>query len=566
MNPRSAPLTRILDGIIELGWLFAILSVPTFFNLRDARIFEPDKIVLLRDIVILMVIAFLLKTLYTAPYYLARWMGKLAPEESGSFALDVKTCLRRRPTVVAALIFAFIYLLATFDSLLPSTSFWGSYDRMEGTYTYLTYITLFLLMAGHLRSWTQFERVVTAIILSSIPCAAYSWVQRFNMDPLVWGGSGPTAAQRTPSTLGNPIFEAAFLLMTVPFTLHRLVLGVSQWWQARRAGSPEQSLPYYAGMAGYASALVLQLGAIAFSGSRGPGIGFLAGLLVFGLALAVRQHAIRLLQIVAACAVVLVAVFGVTNTVLRSSNTPQSGFSRFLYLLPSESGTSEVRSLLWNSAPDLVKAHPVLGCGPEVLLFCWYPYYPSGLRSIELANAAPDRSHNEDIDIVLTTGILGALAYLALIASIIYSQLRLLLRSSDLRSMSFAAALLAMLIGHMVEAFVGIAFSATLLLIWCLAAMSTALASGAASGAACRPMCRARPRSRSSTSRRLPRKRSRRPAALDGLPAKPSAGIRDAAETIDEPARKRQAPLPPPHLRTRSPSTWHVSAPPAWPR
>ena len=126
-----------------------------------------------------------------------------------------------------------------------------------------------------------------------------------------------------------------------------------------------------------------------------------------------------LLRRVAVGALVLVAIFGVTNTVLKASNTPQSGFSRFLYLLPSESGTSEVRSLLWNSAPSLVKAHPVLGCGPEVLIFCWYPDYPSGLRSIELANAAPDRSHNEDIDVVLTTGILGALTYLALIAAII---------------------------------------------------------------------------------------------------------------------------------------------------
>ena len=102
--------------------------------------------------------------------------------------------------VIAALVFAFVYVLATFDSLLPATSFWGSYDRMEGTYTYLTYITLFLLMVGHMRSWDQFERVATAIIFSSIPCAAYSWVQRFNLDPLVWGGSGPTAAMRTPST------------------------------------------------------------------------------------------------------------------------------------------------------------------------------------------------------------------------------------------------------------------------------------------------------------------------------------------------------------------------------
>ncbi len=485
MNPRTASLVRILDGLIELGWLFAILAVPTFFNLRDARIFEPDKIVLLRDIVIVMVVVFLVKAVYTAPYQMLRWSGKLTPDNPGSPGSDVKTWVTHRPIVIAALVFAIVYLLATFDSLLPATSFWGSYDRMEGTYTYLTYITLFMLMVGHMRSWTQFERVATAIIFSSIPCAAYSWVQRFNLDPLVWGGSGPTAAMRTPSTLGNPIFEAAFLLMTVPFTLHRLAQGGVLWWQSPNlrpfaAGSAR----FYAGMLGYIAALVLQVGAIVFSGSRGPGLGFLAAVVVFCLAIAVRRRVMWLLRTVAVGALVLVAVFGAANTVMKASNTPQSGFSRFLYLLPSESGTSEVRSLLWNSAPSLLKAHPLLGCGPEVLIFCWYPDYPSGLRAIELANAAPDRSHNEDIDIVLTTGILGAMSYLALIAAIVASQIRILLRSVDLRSMTFSAALLAMIIGHIVEAFVGIAFSATILLIWCAAAMSAVLASGELTGAA----------------------------------------------------------------------------------
>ena len=79
MNPRAASLVRILDGLIELGWLFAILAVPTFFNLRDARIFEPDKIVLLRDIVIVMVIAFLIK-LSTSPVSTAALGRKAEPQ------------------------------------------------------------------------------------------------------------------------------------------------------------------------------------------------------------------------------------------------------------------------------------------------------------------------------------------------------------------------------------------------------------------------------------------------------------------------------------------------------
>ena len=70
--------------------------------------------------------------------------------------------------------------------------------------------------------------------------------------------------------------------MTVPFTLHRLRWAAVLWWQSP---SPRTvcrvKAGFYVGMTGYAAALILQVGAIVFSGSRGPGLGFLAALVVF---------------------------------------------------------------------------------------------------------------------------------------------------------------------------------------------------------------------------------------------------------------------------------------------
>jgi tetratricopeptide (TPR) repeat protein len=477
VNPRLSPLVRVVDGLLELCWLLIVLAVPGFFNVRDYRVFEPDKIVLMRDGVLIMVILFLVKAVYLTPHYLARWSG--VGEDKQSFGADLTEGLRRRPMAVAALAFAFVYLLATFRSLLPAISFWGSYDRMEGAYTYLTYITLFLLMASHIRSWTQCERLATAVILASVPPSVYSWAQHFKVDPLIWGGSGDDASLRTPSTLGNPIFLGGYLLMAVPFTLYRLVQRVVRCLQPPDTSDGQGlTMGLYLGTVGYGAALSLQLGAIGFSGSRGPALGLLAALVVYGLVIALRFQIKLLLRAAIAFTVLLVLVFGATNTVFKRADTPHAGFTRFLYLLPSESGTSEVRSLLWKSAPSLFKAHPVTGCGPEVLIYCWYPYYPTGLRSVELANAAPDRSHNEDIDILITTGILGALAYLALLATMAMSLYRVIKRSADLRTLTFCAALAAAFAGHLVEAFVGIAFSATLLMFWVIAAAATALDSG----------------------------------------------------------------------------------------
>jgi hypothetical protein len=285
--------------------------------------------------------------------------------------------------------------------------------------------------------------------------------------------------------MGNPIFLAAFLLMAVPFTAYRLVLRIEALLTPDLSSAPGvDDLWRVAGTAGYGLALGLQLSAIGFSGSRGPALGLLAALFVFVVCVAIRRHIRWLLRTIVAISVVVVLLFGYTNIVHRGGSTPGGGLSRFVYLLPSESGTSEVRSLLWKSAPGLLAQHPVLGCGPEVLLFCWYPHYPAALRTVELANAAPDRSHDEEIDVLLTTGVIGEVAYLAWLAASILVMVRLVRRARDPRSVMLASALLAAFIGHIVEGATGIAFSATLVLLWTIAGIATALDAGESTGAA----------------------------------------------------------------------------------
>ncbi len=54
-------LSRICDAIIEAGWLFALVVAPLFFNTWSSRVFEPDKIHLVRSIAFLMAAAWLVQ-------------------------------------------------------------------------------------------------------------------------------------------------------------------------------------------------------------------------------------------------------------------------------------------------------------------------------------------------------------------------------------------------------------------------------------------------------------------------------------------------------------------------
>ena len=56
-------LSRYAEGIMEAAWLAAVIVVPVFFNVYSSRIFEPDKITLLRSLALVILAAWLIKIL-----------------------------------------------------------------------------------------------------------------------------------------------------------------------------------------------------------------------------------------------------------------------------------------------------------------------------------------------------------------------------------------------------------------------------------------------------------------------------------------------------------------------
>ena len=54
-------LGRYADGLMEAAWLAVLILVPLFFNIYSSRIFEPDKIALLRSLVLVLIAAWVVK-------------------------------------------------------------------------------------------------------------------------------------------------------------------------------------------------------------------------------------------------------------------------------------------------------------------------------------------------------------------------------------------------------------------------------------------------------------------------------------------------------------------------
>jgi hypothetical protein len=59
----SSRLSAFCDHVIEAGWLAALILAPLFFNVYSSRVFEPDKITIVRSLALVMAGAWIIKWL-----------------------------------------------------------------------------------------------------------------------------------------------------------------------------------------------------------------------------------------------------------------------------------------------------------------------------------------------------------------------------------------------------------------------------------------------------------------------------------------------------------------------
>lgn len=414
MNINSTKLSAFCDSVIEVGWLAAVIVTPLFFNVCSSRTFDPDKLTILRTIALAMA---------------AVWMVKLVEERaSGDGGVGFTW---RTPLVLPTLFMVGIYLISTALSLTPRASLFGSYGRLQGTCTTFSYILVFLMILQGMRTRAQLDRLVTAIIVNSLPIALYGLIQRIGLDPLPWGQSFDG---RVFGNMGNPIFLAAYLIMVFPLTLGRVLEGLAPILTEKRGNWANIMRAV-----GYTFIAAVQLIAIWYTQSRGPLFALVAGSYLFFLLLALAwHHKWGAITVVAVVALTALAVGFLVFVSVAPGGLPHS-----LQRVPWLGRLGEVfefgRVLIWQGMVNLILPHeplqypdghsdpfnlirPLVGYGPESIRVAYYRFRPSLHWPLE--SGAVGRAHNETFDALATTGLLGLIAYLFLFLSVFYYGLK----------------------------------------------------------------------------------------------------------------------------------------------
>ena len=476
----SSRLSAFCDRALEAGWLLGVTITPVFFNVYSSRVFEPDKLTTLRALSLVMAILWLVR-------FLEEWMHEKKPVR---FSWQT-------PMVLPALLTMGIYLISSIFSLVPYTSFIGSYQRLQGTYTLFGYLVVFFAILTSLRSREQLSRLMTVLILNSLPVSLYGIIQHNGLDPLPWAGD---VQRRVASNMGNAIFVAAYLVMIVPLTGARIIQSFNDIlsreesrltdifrtsayifllavqlltiWYARSRGpwlgivaagflfpylgflilqrqanpkedviaevTPFKDMLKGLGLGVGALALsggLLGLSVLAIEGNAGLYVGGLLAALSFGgiwLYFIVERIGWRWLWIswgtVGLAAVLLILSINLPGP-LHDAAVEIESTRRLARITELQQGTGQVRALIWQGALDLVSPHepiefpdgsedkynairPLIGYGPESMYVAYNSFYPPLLGHFESRTASPDRSHNETLDSIVITGVLGLGVYL----------------------------------------------------------------------------------------------------------------------------------------------------------
>jgi O-antigen ligase len=425
-------LSRFCQGVMEAAWLAAVCLVPLFFNIYSSRIFEPDKITILRSLAIFTLAAWVIKLIEEGGIH---WSDK--PKETSLIVY-----LWKYPLFAPVVGLVIVYCLATIFSVTPSISLFGSYQRLQGTYTTLSYIIIFFSIVTNLRTKRQVNRLLTTIILASLPISLYGLLQRYQIDPIPWGGD---VSIRIASNMGNSIFVAAYLIMVFPLTVGRIIESFKEIIDDNEktgemyVGSIKQIIKATI----YVFIAALQLIAIYMSGSRGPMLGLMAAIYFMGLLLSLYWHKRWMTFSIIGLAIIgaiFLAVFNLNKGPLDSLKTSPA-IGRYGNLLNPESNSALVRQYIWEGTVKLVGTHdplkfpdgrtdpfnfirPIIGYGPEAMYVAYNQFYEPELGQVEKRNASPDRAHNETWDSIVITGIAGLVVYLSLFSSVFYYSLK----------------------------------------------------------------------------------------------------------------------------------------------
>jgi len=409
---------KILNLLIVFSYSSAIFLLPIFFAVfpRTNNVFELNKIVLFKILTLSLFLSSFLKIVFY-------------PEEKVYFRGVTKHLRRKKSLFFAFLLAVLSLMLSTYFSINHQNSIFGLYDRQAGLGSLFFYFIFFILLLFNLRSKAQIKNAVRIVVFSSFFVAAYGLAQATGHDPYHWIES---TKSRITSTFGQPNTLSAYILLVYPFSIYL-------FFSAKN---------YFAKIT-YLAVFVLLMLNLFFTYSISGWIGFGVSLAVF-VFLYLKNKTIPFKRffekdMIKKSLIFFSAVFILFFAIINIYNANYLK-SKIGYLVNPQGGSTAARIDFWQASLKAIKERPIFGYGLENQGEIISRYYAKDWGVPSDINVIPNRAHNLFLDILLTGGFFGLVAYLFLL----YVFLKIILRNiKENKSRYLNYAILASLAGYL---------------------------------------------------------------------------------------------------------------------
>lgn len=403
-------------------WLFHLLLfvTPFLFSFSTSELFEFNKMVFVYTMTVLI-----------AGCWVARSI------------LEKKVLLKNTPFDWLVLIFVGSQILSTLASIELRTSLFGYYSRFNGgLFSILSYSVLLFIFASTVAK-KQLKGFVVTLLLSGSLVALYAIPERFFVSPSCWlltqqlttdcWSEATNPKYRVFGTFGQPNWLAAYSSMLIPLALW-LVTQV----QARKQlsiviGSTSGLLLFLAllftksrsGLLGFAVAMTFLVGFVLWKQWQKKQLDFksLWSLVDSGVSGG------KALVVVVTLFIGMATWFGTPFTQsatellkLGAPKTEQPAPVDRLEAGGTDSG--EIRQIVWSGALKVWQRYPLLGSGLETFGYSYYLDRPVQHNTVSEWDFLYNKAHNEFLNYLATTGIVGLASYLLLLGGVCFACLK----------------------------------------------------------------------------------------------------------------------------------------------
>ncbi len=368
----STRLENILKWIIKIG-VVAILFLPLFVYKPVFYPYVFSKIIIFQIIVEAIFVAWVFLVFYA--------------KDRKKYKINFKN-----PLILALTIFIGFLILTSFTGVDVGKSFFSTQERMTGVITMIHFYLWFIVLSTLFREKRDWMIFLWSTLCCSFLLGLYGLVQKIGLSFLLKNG-----AKRMSATLGNPDFLGVYSLM------HIFLAGILMSWLKKKIW---KILAFIL--------LIFNLIILFLTATRGAILAFGVSLFAFLLFLIFRKKTKKFLKIL----LLIFLLIAIGSSIFLRANRNEDWMGKAplaVRRLTSITATSNIERLKsWNIGLKGFKERPILGWGIENYNVVFNKYYdPWYLTRGEQATWF-DKTHNQIIDLLALTGILGTLSYLAI--------------------------------------------------------------------------------------------------------------------------------------------------------